>query len=104
MRSVRRKRAVENRICGHSVSGNINGTHRYGWKGPKDLMVIGLKRWEVNLGGMEGKKQGRTKYLGRVEIRSRKTRNLHRCSYKVVGCTVPFSKCFLTLCENKPIL
>lgn len=75
MRSVRRQRAVEN-SCGHNVSGNINGPHSYGWEGPKDLLVIGLKRWEVDLGEMEGKKKGRTKYSGRVELRSKETRNL----------------------------
>ena len=44
VRSVKRQRAVENRSCRHNVSGNINGIHRSGWEGSKDLLVIGLKR------------------------------------------------------------
>ena len=56
----------------------------------------------MDLGEIEGKKQGRANYSGRVEIRSRKARNLHRDSYKVVGCTLPFSKYFLTLLKTRP--
>ena len=86
------------------MSGNINGIYRSGWEGSKDLPVIGLKRGKWIWVRLRGKKQGRANYSGRVEIRSRKARNLPRDSYKVVGCTLPFSKYFSDPLENKTIL